>query len=284
MQHNVAFANSIDVIRVRFVARVNDWLQDFILIREDLTAGMAARNELLALRNKSHKIAGSAATFGFPDFGLAGLILEAEIDRCLDCGDLGAGREKLLASLNTFIQHADELRNMRPPERTELSGKAAQAATVPESVFVPFVSTAPQKAKTSRIMIVDDDDLIRWCLREALDAEGRTFVEAVNGREALEKLFSHGDCTPGQEVDVIILDIDMPELGGFETLDAINASPLRETLPVIMLTARTDDISHIRGYSKGVLEYLTKPIDLEFVPQIVNDVLVRSAGKRLQAG
>jgi len=99
------------------------------------------------------------------------------------------------------------------------------------------------------ILIVDDEPRIRDFVRMNLELEHYRVIEASNGLEALEELREH---LP----DLVILDVMMPEMDGFETLHA-----LREvsTVPVIMLTVRQSEQDRIRGLDLGADDYLAKP-------------------------
>lgn len=99
------------------------------------------------------------------------------------------------------------------------------------------------------ILIVDDEPRIRDFVRMNLELEHYRVIEASNGLEALEKLREH---LP----DLVILDVMMPEMDGFETLHAIREV---STVPVIMLTVRQSEQDRIRGLDLGADDYLAKP-------------------------
>jgi DNA-binding response OmpR family regulator len=112
------------------------------------------------------------------------------------------------------------------------------------------------------ILIVDDDDLLRSYLIEGLNHKGWSFSEAVDGSAAVLYLYEV-TADPAKPVpDVIILDVNMPEMDGFTTLDRIKERSVLRDIPVIMLTSSDEDISVIRGYTAGAVEYLLKPVEL----------------------
>lgn len=104
------------------------------------------------------------------------------------------------------------------------------------------------------VMVVDDTEMNIDILVEALQDEYELMI-AINGVEALELL---EDQTP----DLILLDIMMPELDGYEVLQRIKESPKLEHIPVILLSAITDSDSKTKGFSLGAVDYVTKPFEM----------------------
>ncbi|WP_119072496.1 response regulator transcription factor [Aggregatilinea lenta] len=103
------------------------------------------------------------------------------------------------------------------------------------------------------ILVVDDDPLLCSLLEMALGREGYQTHVVYSGRAALEAL----DHEP---FDLILLDIMMSDLNGFDVIRQLRSSPTLATIPVIFLTARVDAISQRIGMDAGAIEYLTKPI------------------------
>lgn len=110
----------------------------------------------------------------------------------------------------------------------------------------------------SKILLVDDDSELTDLLAEVLSLEGFDVDVAHNGLEALEKLNQH--------YSLILLDIMMPVLNGIETLKQIRQ---KSNIPVMMLTARGDDLDRVLGLELGADDYLPKPFnDRELVARI----------------
>jgi CheY-like chemotaxis protein len=105
--------------------------------------------------------------------------------------------------------------------------------------------------KVASILIVDDDDSIRSLLQQELSEAGYLIDEATNGKEALERIRSH-------RPDLIILDVMMPEMNGFDVAAILKNDPQTMDIPIIVLSIVQDKI---RGYRIGIDRYLTKPID-----------------------
>lgn len=100
------------------------------------------------------------------------------------------------------------------------------------------------------ILIADDDPVFRELIRDMLKRELYTVLEVENGNKALQSFYDH------KEIDLIILDVMMPELTGWEVLDEIR---MQSEIPVIMLTALGDEQSELQGLHAGADDYITKP-------------------------
>ena len=117
-----------------------------------------------------------------------------------------------------------------------------------------------------RILIVDDDPLLCSLLHIALSRAGYQAVEVYAGDKALEYLAQ-------QPVDLILLDVMMADINGFDVLRRLKADPDLSLIPVILLTARVDAISQKTGLDIGAVEYLTKPITPDLLIERIQMVL-----------
>ena len=106
------------------------------------------------------------------------------------------------------------------------------------------------------ILVVDDEPGKVDIARTNLEGLGYRVVSAGNGLEALELIRQ-------ESPDLVILDILMPEMDGWEVLEKVEADPEMAGIPIIMLTARVSDEDVLRGLESGAVEYMTKP----FYPQ-----------------
>ena len=124
------------------------------------------------------------------------------------------------------------------------------------------------------ILIVDDSALNRMVLMEILGKENYTFLEAENGQQAVELL----DCHP--EVDLLLLDITMPEIDGFGVLEIMNQYHWIEETPVIMISAEDADSFIERAYDLGASDYITRPFDARVVCRRVSNTLMLYAKQK----
>lgn len=127
---------------------------------------------------------------------------------------------------------------------------------------------------TGRILVVDDTAFNRRLLVRMLGGLGHETIEAADGQQALDVL---RDPATGP-IDVILLDIVMPVLDGFETLTALKADPLLADLPVIVISDLDDSASVVRGIRMGATDHLPKSVDPEILRARIEASL---AGKRL---
>jgi signal transduction histidine kinase/CheY-like chemotaxis protein len=120
------------------------------------------------------------------------------------------------------------------------------------------VPLLPASRERVDILIVDDTAAQRMAVESVLAELGENVVVVDSGREALRHLLDH-------DVAVILLDVNMPEMDGFETAAMIRQRPRTRNVPIIFLTADTDELHAARGYSLGAVDYLFSP----FLPDIL---------------
>jgi DNA-binding response OmpR family regulator len=118
-----------------------------------------------------------------------------------------------------------------------------------------------------RILLVDDEHSVQKLLTYPLRKEGYEVVSAMDGREALVRLRDG-------RFDLVVLDVMLPELDGFEVCRQVRA---RSAVPIIMLTAKTDEIDKVLGLELGADDYITKPFSVHEFRSRVKAVLRRAA-------
>jgi type IV pilus assembly protein PilB len=145
--------------------------------------------------------------------------------------------------------------------------EAPAPSLVPEAVRVS-VAAAPARSGKPRILITDDDAQMRRLIRAILERDGYEVTEAADGLDALDAVESH-------PFDLILLDIDMPRLNGLGVLEELRARVKTSGIPVIVLTARTDD-TETRVLDLGAQDFLNKPVQPQSLQARVRAVLRRS--------
>ena len=124
-----------------------------------------------------------------------------------------------------------------------------------------------------KILVVDDESRMRKLVRDFLEREGYQVLEAGDGMEAMEIFYEDKD------IALIILDVMMPRMDGWQTCREI-----RETseVPVIMLTARSEERDELQGFSLGVDEYISKPFSPKILVARVGALLRRTHGASVE--
>jgi two-component system, chemotaxis family, chemotaxis protein CheY len=118
---------------------------------------------------------------------------------------------------------------------------------------MPIEPMADPEVKTPHVLIVDDSPTMRRMVMTSLKGLGDVkFWEAGNGLEAIERLAL-------MSVDLMILDLNMPEMHGLEVLQFVRAHKTYRDLPVVVLTTREDQASREEAAASGATDYLTKP-------------------------
>jgi CheY-like chemotaxis protein len=105
-----------------------------------------------------------------------------------------------------------------------------------------------------RVLVVDDDDVIRQLITVNLELEGFEVVPAVDGQDALDKAYD-------ANVQVVTLDVMMPRVDGWEAAARLRADPKTRHIKIVLLSARAQEADIQRGEKIGVDAYLTKPFD-----------------------
>lgn len=134
-------------------------------------------------------------------------------------------------------------------------------------------NSASEKLK-QQILIVDDSEINREILKEILKEDYR-ILEAANGEECLEQLERSGT-----GISLVLLDIVMPEMDGFEVLAAMNQNHWIEDIPVIMISSEDSDSYIRRAYEMGVSDYISRPFDAKIVYQRVLNMIKLYAKQR----
>ncbi len=118
-----------------------------------------------------------------------------------------------------------------------------------------------------KILVVDDESRMRKLVRDFLDREGYEVLEAANGMEAMEIFYQE------KEIGLVILDVMMPKMDGWQTCREIRQS---SQVPIIMLTARSEERDELQGFDLGVDEYISKPFSPKILVARVGAILRRS--------
>ena len=125
----------------------------------------------------------------------------------------------------------------------------------------------------ARILVVDDEPDILELTRYNLSSEGFQVMTAATGHEALSQIAE-------DKPDLVVLDLMLPDLSGVEICKKLRADPTFERLPIIMLTARSEEVDRVVGFEVGADDYVTKPFSPRELTLRIRSVLRRSSHSR----
>ncbi len=120
----------------------------------------------------------------------------------------------------------------------------------------------------AKILVVDDEEHIVMILKDSLEFSGFQVVTAYNGLEALERVEQ-------DKPDLIVLDIGMPKLDGWEVCRRLKADDHTKNIPIIILTAYAQTSDQRKGVQLGADRFVTKPCDLTFLVEEINTLLAK---------
>jgi CheY-like chemotaxis protein len=121
----------------------------------------------------------------------------------------------------------------------------------------------PQRQKI--VLLVEDSPSDVFLTSEAVreSVEDPVILTARDGEEALDFLYRRGEHSDAPRPDIVILDINLPKISGFDVLREMNRDPSLEIIPVVILTTSSDQEDIIRSYRLHASSYMTKPVDAE---------------------
>ncbi len=118
-----------------------------------------------------------------------------------------------------------------------------------------------------KVLIADDEFRLRKIVRDFLTSKDFEVIEAADGEEAIDIFFTQ------KEIDLVILDVMMPKMDGWEVLKSIRAE---SSVPIIMLTAKSEESDELHGFDLGADEYITKPFSPKILVARVEALLKRN--------
>ena len=115
----------------------------------------------------------------------------------------------------------------------------------------------------ARVLIVDDSPTEIHVIRGILDKHGFDVITASNGEEGVE-------CASREMPDLILMDVVMPGLNGFQATRAITKDPKTQHIPIIIVSTKDQETDRVWGLRQGAKDYITKPVDEEMLIQKIN--------------
>jgi CheY-like chemotaxis protein len=295
---------ALRILRERYRASVANTVAGFRYLAAQLTVKPENAEVLESLRRELHRVHGTAGSFGFPDASRLAGVLEARAvrwaqDPTFDRGSRGA----IIAHFASAIE-AHVLGMPAPPAPPHAQPKAPGEApgqavplddqSVPSSrVQVPGGQRSPESgtgnrelgtrnpeppepqaaARTPSVIFVEDDPSLAEMLRYALQATGYSFQHYATGPEALAALM---ELETGTSRPVVLLDVDLPGLDGFSLYERLRATR-PNAFAVVFFTVHAAEAEQLRAYRAGVIDYVTKPVNMRILMAKIPSWLARAA-------
>ncbi|MEJ2680425.1 MAG: response regulator [Gammaproteobacteria bacterium] len=247
----------VEKIQQRFLHRLQNWITLFEAFTIQLNKVSPDKEELSDIRTRIHKLAGSSQTFGFPELNNYAAQVEHYLNQLMKGTPLKTIYKELINAFQVFLKEA------RSIVKTELK---------PDGKGYPVFekSNGTTKDHDFTLVVADDDELVRDLLKYGLQQAKCKIIQAENGKKVLDILEWIKAHSFADKPDLIVLDVNMPKMTGFEVLETLKSDPEFQTIPIIMLTRRDEDENVIKGISSGALDYITKPFQLS---ELVNRIL-----------
>ncbi len=241
------FQENLNKIAQNFLVKLKGSIVDFekclkSIEKEDLPKKM--QDDVLVI---FHKIAGLAKIVGFEDLGKKA----AQIEEILKTKVSKSKLDDLKKLLDSFIKDSHKLIS------ANLKSESKQTLKHKDKCNYKY-----------KILIAEDNELMRDLLREALLDIKCELIEAEDGARAIKMAKSES-----KNLNLVILDVNMPKKNGFEVLKALKGAGPTKDIPAIMLTRKAEDENVIKGISGGAIDYITKPFEVQDLVNIISDIL-----------
>ena len=212
--------------------------------------------------------------------GIPGDCLQTKLEQICTAAQMasvpGYSHFRISLSIGGTIQSlADPMDNIvRRADRLMYQAKCRKNAVMVEVPGQSLAALEKLLQNKSQILLVDDSKMNRMMLKEILGGD-YSILEAENGQECLEKMQAEAG-----NIALVLLDINMPVMDGFEVLKAMNANHTIEDTPVIMISSEDSDAAIRRSYELGASDYVNRPFDARIVYRRVTNTIKLYAKQR----
>ena len=248
-------------VRDEYLQGARDQLGLIAELAERLVASGEDREAIDELRRESHRLRGSAGSFGFPQATLVAAELEDAAKQWLEHPDNGVAGRGYAA--RGFV------RRLAAALFTKQSAAPAVSPPTPEPSPPPPPSTAldrpppPSESTTGdvpEVIVVEDDPALAELLTFGLEARGYRFIHFRNGREALD-LLKTLPTEGAPQPPLLLLDVDLPALDGYSIFEELQKE-CPGKFRVVFTTVHGSESEQLRGLEAGAMDYMVKPMSL----------------------
>ena len=268
-----SFDNVYETLRSTYVTRLRKSVTLLDALLHTKQTGPVSKHDVVEAHKLAHMLAGSGATFGFPNISEVAQVAEVFLSRYLKAARDGS----TMSSVDSEI-YENMLLNMRTicakisdyeQAQDNLSGSNTSNAVHGEFTGQEH---GPEHASDSfHVLIVDDDPDLPALMRAALNEKNIIATFCPDGMDALKSIMR-------QKPDLIVLDIMMPGLSGHEVLSRLKKDPTMTDIPIVMLSQSTQDHDLVNSIRSGAIDYISKPFQpQDLVTRI--DGLLKASGR-----
>lgn len=236
--------NTLATVKVKFLKEMAKEIPDFENLANQIKEGRVSASAVAKVRGNAHKIAGTAAMFGFKNLTNLAAKIEESLEKFAETKSGKNFLEKLL------LKFSREAKEAVKDNKT----KAAKHDRI-----------IPAKKKNLKILLVDEDPIIQKLIIQTAQKTNYEIVIAEDGEQALALLKT-------EKISLIILDVNIPKLSGIKVLERLKSNKKTRLIPVIMLTNVSTDKAVVSAISKGATEYITKPFEIDFLFERISQI------------
>jgi len=238
-------------IVARFKIRLRRDLSSYQAFQKHLGKDVLPRDICETIKMETHKIAGSAKTLGFKELSGSAFDLEKCLEDNLAFYGLRLDDRKLIPIFERFLTNLMEAAVLNPDDDVALGS--------------PPISPTQRDTKF-HVLVIDDDVFARDLVKLTLRSANCRVSEAATGSSGITFLKSE---TP----DLIVLDVHLPDMTGFDVLKEIREQVGENVIPVVMLTRDEDADSQVSSIAGGAVEYIIKPVSIETLRKRLMDTI-----------
>ena len=299
---------ALRALRERYRASAANTVAGFRYLAAQLTLAPDKPEALESVRRELHRVHGTAGSFGFPEASRLAGVLEARAvrwaaDPAFDRATRGAIIAHFASALEAHVvgmpappapPHALPNPAGTAPGQSVRAGSPDTAPPSPDpgvrragtnlrdaSITEPKLPDGASPHAAARrpvpdVIFVEDDPSLTEMLRYALEATGYSFRHYGTGPEALEALLA---LDAGARRPVVLLDVDLPGLDGFSLYERLRAAR-PNAYAVVFFTVHAAEAEQLRAYRGGVIDYVTKPVNMRILMAKIPSWLARASGHR----
>ena len=191
-------------------------------------------------------------------------------------GDIIGKKEAVIKSLGTFLPRAPFISGaiivmsrcifIVSPHEILSNTESVRISDIDKTAIKREQMKSKEYTQTYTALVAEDDSLFRKYVREALNEAGYKVIEAIDGSSALNLALDN-------EVHFVVTDLIMPGIDGYELTKRLRSAEKYRSIPIIMVSQKSDEVDKSRGFAAGVDKYLSKPLDKERLLSIIKELL-----------